>query len=61
MLSPYIELYNLIVPKDNLLRHINELADFSVDYYSPQVIAHVEDWERKVGGNVKEYVFFIIK
>jgi transposase len=28
-LSPYIELYNLIVPKDNMLRQINELVDFS--------------------------------
>lgn len=27
--SPYIELYDLIVPKDNLLRKINELIDFS--------------------------------
>jgi hypothetical protein len=28
-LSPYIELYNLIIPKDNMLRRINELVDFS--------------------------------
>ena len=31
-LSPYIELYNLIVPKDNMLRQINELVDFSFVY-----------------------------
>lgn len=30
--SPYMELYNLIVPKDNLLRRINELVDFSFVY-----------------------------
>lgn len=31
-LSPYMELYNLIVPKDNLLRQINEMVDFSFVY-----------------------------
>lgn len=28
-LSPYIEIYDLVVPKDNLLRQMNELVDFS--------------------------------
>ena len=32
ILSPYIELYNLIIPKDNMLRQINELVDFSFVY-----------------------------
>jgi IS5 family transposase len=32
IVSPYIELYNLIVPKDNMLRQINELVDFSFVY-----------------------------
>ena len=32
ILSPYIELYNLVVPKDNMLRQINELVDFSFVY-----------------------------
>jgi transposase len=32
ILSPYIELYNLVVPKDNMLRQINELIDFSFVY-----------------------------
>lgn len=31
-LSPFIELYNLVVPKDNMLRQINELVDFSFVY-----------------------------
>ena len=31
-LSPYIELYNLIIPKDNMLRQINELVNFSFVY-----------------------------
>jgi transposase len=30
--SPYIELYNLVIPKDNMLRKINELVDFSFVY-----------------------------
>ncbi|WP_407314430.1 IS1182 family transposase [Desulfosporosinus sp. SB140] len=32
VLSPYIELYELIVPKDNLLRQMNELVDFTFIY-----------------------------
>lgn len=31
-LSPYMDLYNLIVPKDNMLRKINDLVDFSFVY-----------------------------
>lgn len=30
--SPYMALYDLIVPKDNMLRQINELVDFSFVY-----------------------------
>ncbi len=29
IVGPYIALYNLIVPKDNRLRQIKELVDFS--------------------------------
>ncbi|MFA9459200.1 transposase, partial [Halalkalibacter sp. AB-rgal2] len=32
MLSPYSELYDLIVPKDNFLRRLNELVNFSFVY-----------------------------
>jgi IS5 family transposase len=32
VLSPYLELYNLVIPKDNILRQINELIDFSFVY-----------------------------
>ncbi|MDT3424805.1 IS5 family transposase [Paenibacillus forsythiae] len=32
MLSPYAELYNIVVPKDNMLRQINELVDFDFIY-----------------------------
>jgi hypothetical protein len=32
ILSPYMEIYNLVVPKDNLLRQIEELVDFSFVY-----------------------------
>lgn len=37
VLSPYIELYNMVVPKDNLLRQINELVDFSFIFEELQV------------------------
>lgn len=30
ILSPYMEIYNLVVPKDNLLRQIKELVDFGL-------------------------------
>jgi len=29
ILSPYLSIYDLVIPKDNLLRKINELIDFS--------------------------------
>ena len=32
ILSPYIDIYNLVVPKDNILRKISELVDFSFIY-----------------------------
>lgn len=32
VLSPYSEIYNLIIPKDNMLRQINEIVDFSFIY-----------------------------
>jgi len=31
-LSPYMAIYDLVIPKDNLLRRINELIDFSFVY-----------------------------
>jgi hypothetical protein len=31
-LSPYMGLYDLIVPKDNMLRQINDLFDFTFVY-----------------------------
>ena len=27
-LSPYMAIYDIVVPKDNMLRQINELVDF---------------------------------
>ncbi len=32
LLSPYMKIYELVVPKDNLLRQIKELVDFSFIY-----------------------------
>ena len=32
LLSPYIAIYNIVVPKGNMLRRINELVDFSFIY-----------------------------
>ena len=32
ILSPYMEIYDLVVPKDNILRQIKELVDFGFVY-----------------------------
>ena len=32
ILSPFLNIYDLVVPKDNMLRKINELVDFSFVY-----------------------------
>lgn len=32
MLSPYAKLYDMLIPKDNMLRQINELVDFAFIY-----------------------------
>lgn len=32
VLSPYMEIYDLVVPQDNLLRQIKELVDFGFVY-----------------------------
>lgn len=32
ILSPYMDIYNLVIPKDNLLRKISELIDFTFVY-----------------------------
>ena len=32
VLSPYMQIYELVIPKDNLLRQIKELVDFSFIY-----------------------------
>lgn len=32
ILSPYMEIYELVIPKDNLLRRIKELVDFDFIY-----------------------------
>lgn len=34
--SPYMDIYDLVVPKDNLLRKINDLVDFSFVYDEPK-------------------------
>jgi len=31
-LSPYMAIYDLVIPKDNFLRKINDLIDFSFVY-----------------------------
>jgi hypothetical protein len=32
ILSPFMDIYDLVVPKDNLLRKLNDLVEFSFVY-----------------------------
>ena len=32
VLSPYLEIFNLVIAKDNILRRIKEMVDFSFIY-----------------------------
>ena len=36
-LSPFMAIYDIVVPKDNMLRKINELVDFSFVYDELQI------------------------
>lgn len=48
--SPYTQLYELIVPKDNLLRKIKEIVDFEfvrtelIDKYCPDNSKRLKRW-----------------
>lgn len=35
VLSPYMDIYEFVIPKDNLLQQIKELVDFGFIYEEP--------------------------
>ena len=58
VLSPYMEIYELVIPKDNLLRQIKELVDFSFIYDA--LLANYTLYIKNV--SCAKYIdFFIIK
>jgi hypothetical protein len=57
-LSPYMDLYEAIIPKDNVLREINELVDFSFileELQSKYSLAH----GRKAIPSIRMFKYFL--
>ena len=45
ILSPYIDLYDIIIPEDHELRQLNELVDFS---FVDELLKHTyTSWQRQ--------------
>jgi IS5 family transposase len=60
VLSPYLELYNLIIPKDNMLRRINELVDFSF-IYDELVSVYCSDNGRGAIDPIRMFKYLLLK
>ena len=58
--SPYMELYNLVVPKDNLLRQINELVDFTF-VYGELVSVYCQDNGRGAIDPIRMFKYLLLK
>lgn len=59
-LSPYIELYNLIIPKDNMLRQINDLVDFSFVYEELKERYYLENGRNAIDP-IRMFKYLLIK
>ena len=59
-LSPYMELYDLIVPKDNLLRQMNEVVDFTF-IYDELVSVYCQNNGRCAIDPVRMYKYLLLK
>jgi len=59
-LSTYSELYSLIVPKDNLLRKINELIDFSF-IYDELVTKYCSNNGRNAESPIRMFKYLLLK
>ncbi len=58
--SPYSSLYDLIVPKDNFLRKINELIDFSF-IYDELLVKYCTTNGRKAESPVRMFKYLLLK
>lgn len=59
-LSPYTELYDLIIPKDNILRRLNELIDFSF-IYNELSEKYCHDNGRNAESPIKMFKYLLLK
>ena len=59
-LSPYTDLYDLIIPKDNILRRLNELIDFSF-IYNELSEKYCHDNGRNAESPVKMFKYLLLK
>lgn len=60
ILSPYVELYELVVPKDNLLRKIKELVDFAF-IYNELIDKYCLDNGRNAVSPVQMFKYLLLK
>ena len=60
VLSPYLKIYDLVIPKDNMLRRINELIDFSF-IYEELVTAYCLDNGRTAIDPVRMFKYLLLK
>ncbi len=60
ILSPYIELYNQVIPKDNILRQINEFVDFSF-VYDELKVNYCLDNGRNAVDPIRMFKYLLIK
>lgn len=59
-LSPHIELYNLLIPSDHLLRQLNELVDFTF-VYDELVNTYCLDNGRPAEGPITMFKYLLLK
>lgn len=60
VLSPYLEIYNLVIPKDNMLRRINEMVDFSF-IYDELVSVYCPDNGRGAIDPIRMFKYLLLK
>lgn len=60
ILSPYIEIYELVIPKDNLLRKIKELVDFDF-IYNELIDKYCLDNGRNAVSPVRMFKYLLLK
>jgi transposase len=59
-LSPYMGIYDLIIPKDNLLRQMNQLVDFSF-IYDELINVYCQNNGRRAIDPVRLFKYLLLK